>query len=57
MKARERIDDTDPTGPPVDTADTDPGEVTEPDDTLPGEPGEVPSQDDTDDVLRWLPTP
>jgi hypothetical protein len=54
MMGRHPLDDTDPTGPPVDTADTDPGDVTDSDATSPSD--DLQSEVDADDLLRWLPT-
>ena len=56
MTDRQRLDDTDPMGPPVDPADTDPGDVTDPHGTSPSDFDDLPGEDDTDDFLRWLPT-
>jgi hypothetical protein len=56
MTDRQRLDDTDPMGLPVDTADIGPGDVTEPDGTSPSDPDDLPGEDDTDDFLEWLPT-
>jgi hypothetical protein len=56
MTNRQRLDDTDPMGPPVDAADMDPDDVTEPDGASRGDPDDLPGQDDTDDFFEWLPT-
>ena len=49
MTDRQRLDDTDPMGLPVDPADTDPGDVTDPRGTSPNDFDDLPGEDDADD--------